>query len=129
MPILMKATAAVASCFLAATSVASAQCSAATRKLLTDLKYDEARAETQAQLKANPSDDALMHCMGTIFMEQDKSGDAADWFERAVKTTDKSAQHHLWLGNALGDQAQHANKLKQPFLARRVKTEFERAAA
>ena len=40
---------------------------------------------------------------------------------------DKSSVHHLWLANALGDQAEHANKLKLPFLARRMKWEFEKA--
>jgi hypothetical protein len=34
---------------------------------------------------------------------------------------------HLWLANALGEEAQGANKLRQPFLVRRVKSEFERA--
>ena len=77
-------------------------------------------------LKANPSDDAAMHCMGRIFVAMNNSGAAVEWFEKAIKVNDKVAVHHLWLGNALGDQAQHANKLKQPFLARRVKSEFER---
>jgi Tfp pilus assembly protein PilF len=35
----------------------------------------------------------------------------------------------LYLGNALGDEAEKANKLRQPMLARRVKAEFERAVA
>jgi tetratricopeptide (TPR) repeat protein len=35
--------------------------------------------------------------------------------------------YHLWLGNALDNEAQQASKFRQPFLARRVKTEFERA--
>jgi tetratricopeptide (TPR) repeat protein len=44
-----------------------------------------------------------------------------------VKINDASAVHHLWLGNAIGSYAQRASRLKQPFLARRIKGEFERA--
>jgi tetratricopeptide (TPR) repeat protein len=105
----------------------SAQCSPAVQKLINDSQFDEARAAVQGLIKKNASDDVALHCMGRIFEAMDKSGDAADWFEKAIKANEKVAVHHLRLGNALGDQAQHANKLKQPFLARRVKTEFEKA--
>jgi tetratricopeptide (TPR) repeat protein len=106
-----------------------AQCSPAIVKLLVDQKYDEARAEMQALIKKNPSDDVALHCMGRIYMAQGKSGDAVDWLEKAVKINDKNALHHLQLGNALGNEAQKASKLRQPFLARRLKTEFELAVA
>ena len=113
---------------LAASSLrANAQCSAEVQKLATDQKYDEARAEVQALLKKNGSDDAAMHCMGRIYAAMDKAGESAEWFEKAIRANDKVSAHHLWLGNALGSQAQRANKLKQPFLAKRVKTEFQRA--
>jgi tetratricopeptide (TPR) repeat protein len=47
-------------------------------------------------------------------------------FERAVSLDDKNAEYHLWLGRAVGSVAQNANVLRQPFLAKRVKAEFER---
>src|SRR5262245_19434906 len=107
---------------------ANAQCSAATQKLVTDQKYDLARAEAEALVKKNPSDDVALHCVGWVLMGADKSKDAIEWFERAVKVNDKVSAHHLMLANALGDQAEHTNKLKLPFLARRVKSEFDKAA-
>jgi tetratricopeptide (TPR) repeat protein len=67
--------------------------------------------------------------MGRVYEARGESGKAVDWFEKAVKANDKSAAHHFWLGSALGDEAQKANKLRQPLLARRVKSEFERAVA
>jgi tetratricopeptide (TPR) repeat protein len=106
-----------------------AQCSPAIHKLISAHKYDEARAETQALVAKNASDDVALHCIGYIALAQDKSGEAVDWLEKAVKANDQSAVHHLELGNALGTEAQKANKLRQPFLARRVKTEFELAVA
>ena len=112
---------------IAGVSHSSAQCSAAIQQLITDQKFEEARAEAQALVAKNATDDVALHCMGRVYAAMDKSGDAAAWFEKAIKANDKVSAHHLWLGNSLGDQAQHANKLKLPFLARRVKSEFEKA--
>jgi len=52
-----------------------------------------------------------------------------DWLEKAVEINDKTALHHLQLGNAIATEAQKANKFREPLLARRVKTEFELAVA
>jgi tetratricopeptide (TPR) repeat protein len=111
-----------------AVPTAVAQCSPALQKLVNDQKYDEARADAEALVKKNASDDAALHCVGWVLMSQDKSKEAIEWFEKAVKANDKSSAHHLWLANALGDQADHTSKIKLPFLARRVKGEFDRAA-
>src|SRR6476620_7997929 len=101
-----------------AARAATAQCSPTVQKLVTDQKYDDARAEAEALVKKNASDDAVVHCIGWVLMNQDKSKDAIEWFEKAVKLNDKSSAHHLWLANALGDQADHTSKIKLPFLAR-----------
>jgi tetratricopeptide (TPR) repeat protein len=106
-----------------------AQCSPAVQKLIVDQKYGDARAEAQALLKKNAADDAALHCMGRIYAAEGKSSDAVDWLEKAVKINDKDALHHLQLGNAIATEAQKASKLRQPFLARRIKTEFELAVA
>ncbi len=111
---------------LAAVSGLSAQCTPSVQKLITEQKYDEAKAEVQALLKSNGSDDVALHCMGMIYVSE-KPDASVEWFERAVKANDKSSAHHLWLGNALGEQASHTSKFKLPFIARRVKTEFEKA--
>ena len=110
-------------------AAAYAQCTPATQRLLVDRKLDEARAGLQTELKANPHDDAALDCMGITYMQENKSGPAVDWFEKAVEANDNNAEHHLMLGNALGNEAQNASKFRQPFLARRCKSEFERAVA
>lgn len=109
-------------------SVGRAQCTPAVQKLLTDQKYDDARAEVQSLVKKNAADDVALQCMGRVYFAMDKSNEAIDWFEKAIKANEKVASHHLWLANSLGDQAGHTNKLKLPFLARRIKSEFDRAA-
>jgi tetratricopeptide (TPR) repeat protein len=60
---------------------------------------------------------------------QGNDGDAAvKAFEKAIAADEKNADYHLWLARALGTVAQKASVVRQPFLARRCKTEFERAA-
>ncbi len=48
-------------------------------------------------------------------------------FERAIDKEPRNGLYHLWLGNAVGMQASTASVLRQPFMARRIKAEFERA--
>jgi Tfp pilus assembly protein PilF len=119
----------VASTLVAALSGVKAQCPVSIRKLAVDQKFDAARAEVERLLKAKPADDSALVCMGEIYEREGKSGDAVDWYEKAVKVNDKDPQHHLSLAGALGTEAEKANKLRQPFLARRLKTELERAVA
>lgn len=106
-----------------------AQCVPAVQRLITDREYEAARTQLQAQLKRAPSDDAAMDCMGRLLLEQGESGDAVDWLEKAVKINGKSAQHQLWLGNALGADAQKASVFSRPFLASRMKSAYEQAVA
>jgi tetratricopeptide (TPR) repeat protein len=106
-----------------------AQCAPPVQRLVTERKFDEARTEIQAQLKRAPNDDAAMDCFGRILTEQGQAGDAVDWLETAIKANGRSAEHHLALGHALRIQAQDAGSLRQPFLARRMKSEYEQAVA
>jgi tetratricopeptide (TPR) repeat protein len=119
----------VATCVLAALNAAAPQCPPAIEKLAIDQKYDSARVEVGRLLKTNPADDAALACMGETYEREGKSGDAVDWYEKAVKANERDPQHHLSLAQALGTEAQKANKLRQPFLARRLKSELERAVA
>jgi len=59
-------------------------------------------------------------------MDSNKADAAVKALEKAVKLEDSNAGYHLWLARALGAVAQRANVLRQPFLAKRVKAEFER---
>src|SRR5687768_5438314 len=86
-----------------------------------DLALASAVASTQAARAA-----FLRGCQRFAERKPDK---ADDEFEKAVKLEDGNAVYHFWLGRAVGDQAQDANPLRQPGLARRTKAEFERAAA
>jgi tetratricopeptide (TPR) repeat protein len=96
-------------------------------KLFEDRNYPAARSELSAVLARNGRDAKALYYMGRIAMADNQSAEAVGWFEKAVKADDTSSQYHFWLANALGQEAQRASKFRQPFLARRVKSEFERA--
>jgi tetratricopeptide (TPR) repeat protein len=108
---------------------ARAQCAPTVQQLIAERKLDEARGQVDAQLKRSPQDDAAMECMGRVLIEKGKPGDAAEWLEKATKVNPQSAQHYLWLANALGAEGSKASKLRQPFIIRRFKTANERALA
>jgi len=95
--------------------------------LIDARKLDEARPLVQSMLAKDKNDANAMFLMGRILDAEGKNSDAVDWYEKAIKVDEKNSRYHLFLGNALGEEAQNASKLRQPFLARRVKKEFERA--
>jgi tetratricopeptide (TPR) repeat protein len=91
--------------------------------------YAAARAELEAALARNPRDADALFYLGRTALQEDRSSDAVDWLEKAVDVDDRNAEYHFWLGAALGEETQRAGKLRQPFLAKRVRTEFDRAVA
>jgi tetratricopeptide (TPR) repeat protein len=66
---------------------------------------------------------------GCRLLAEQKFGAAGGEFEKAAKADPDVAIYHFWFGRATGEQAQRANPLRQPGLARRTKGEFERAVA
>jgi tetratricopeptide (TPR) repeat protein len=71
----------------------------------------------------------LSFLRGCRLLAEEKFGPAGAEFEKAVKGEPNEAIYHFWFGRATGEQAQRANPLRQPGLARRTKGEFEKAAA
>ena len=115
----------ISACLLVLASAAAAQ---TPEELFKQGKYDEARKVFAERVAKDKSDHRALFYMGRIAEETNKPGEAVDWYEKALKLNDTSATYHFWLGSATGDLAQNANKLKQPFLARKVKSEFEKAS-
>ena len=109
----------------------NAQSSSATRgdSLFAAGEHASARQEFNARLQRNASDATALYYMGRIALHQGESGKAVDWFEKAIKVEDGRADFHVWLAAALGEEAQRASKFRQPFLAKRLRAELERAVA
>ncbi len=51
---------------------------------------------------------------------------AAAAFERAIAAEPNRAEYHLWMARAVGTQAINAGTIRQAFLAKRAKNEFEK---
>lgn len=125
----MKRTAFCAVSLALLASTAHAQCVPAIQRLMQERKNDEAKKEMLSVLARTPDDDKAHECLGRVLMAMERPKEAAGHFEKAIKIDDKVTTHHLWLGDALGSLADSTNKIKLPFLARRIKSEFERAVA
>lgn len=66
---------------------------------------------------------------GIRLLQSGQATRAEKQFERAIAQEPSVGEYHLWLGRAIGVQAQDASVVRQPFLARRVKAAFEKAVA
>ena len=91
-------------------------------QLFNARKYAEAQT---ALLSQGQTDATAAFYLGRIEMEYNDSDKAADWFERAVTLNPKSAGYYDWLARAYGTQAEHASKLRLPFLARKLKNALD----
>lgn len=78
----------------------------------------------QLQRETGPRASFLRGCQHLAKRDFGKAGAE---FERATRESPNEAAFHFWFGRATGEQAQRANVLRQPGLARRTKGEFERA--
>lgn len=108
--------------------IASSVAAQTPEELFKQGKYDAAKKVFAERIAKNRNDANALFYLGRIAEEQDKFNEAVDWYEKALKLNDTSATYHFWLGSATGALAQRASKIKQPFLARKVKSEFERAS-
>ena len=95
-------------------------------QLFNASKFGEARV---ALLPHGERDADAAFYLGRIELEGNDADKAADWFERAIRMNPKSSVYYDWLGRAYGTQAQHANRFRQPFLARKTKNAWETALA
>jgi tetratricopeptide (TPR) repeat protein len=90
-------------------------------------KFREAKTVFEPAYRSNARDAAAAFYLGRIAMEERRNDKAADYFEAATKLDPKSSTYFLWLGRAYGREAQNANVLRQPGLARKTRAAWERA--
>jgi tetratricopeptide (TPR) repeat protein len=90
-------------------------------------KFKEAKTVFEPAFKTNARDAAAAFYLGRIAMEERKNDRAADYFEAATKLDPQNSTYFLWLGRAYGREAQNANVLRQPGLAKKTRNAWERA--
>jgi len=79
--------------------------------------------------QAAPADAVRAYDQGRALYARKDFEAARGAFEQAVALAPNDADYHYWLGRALGLQALHASIFSRLGLARKAKSEFERAIA
>ncbi|HEX9565187.1 MAG TPA: hypothetical protein VF981_14490 [Gemmatimonadaceae bacterium] len=130
----MAAASSIAGFLLIALAAPQSDPQAAARELerVCDRAVSDPRPQTSDALEERlPSETgaAASFLRGCQQLARRDFGRAGAEFERAVKAEPSVAVYHFWFGRASGEQAQRANILRQPGLARRTKGEFEKAVA
>lgn len=95
--------------------------------LFDSSRYDESRALLDSWLKDHPRDARAASYRGRVALAQRDLDAAIKWSEKAADLAPNIAEYHLWLGRAYGLKAQSVGKIRQAFLAPKIKGEFERA--
>jgi tetratricopeptide (TPR) repeat protein len=95
--------------------------------LLAAGRVDDAIQTLKQQISLPPPDAEANNllCRAYFMLEEWDHGISA--CERAVNLAPQNSLYHLWLGRAYGERADHAGFMSAAGLAKKVRTEFERA--
>jgi tetratricopeptide (TPR) repeat protein len=77
----------------------------------------------------NPNDARAYNLLCRVYFQLELWDDSVKMCEKAVALDPQNSSYHQWLGRAMGRKAEIANPVTAFNLARKVKTEFERAVA
>lgn len=97
------------------------------RQLFENGQLSEARQRLESVVKRDPQHAEAAFYLGQIFFAGADYDQAIVWFEKALQINEESSDYHLWLGRGYGHKAMTASVWRQFFLARKVRTHFERA--
>src|SRR5262249_33254846 len=75
----------------------------------------------------NPVDFARTLALGQAAYQARRTDEAVEWFEKAGDLRGDSAISHLWVGRAYVQAIPTARFIRQPTLARRARSQFDRA--
>jgi hypothetical protein len=64
---------------------------------------------------------------GRQAIREKRIGDAINAFNRAVELNDRSSEYYLWLGHAHTRDIAKANVMRQPLIARRIRSAYDKA--
>ncbi len=121
--------AARAACFIGALSLLSfsfALAADSPQTLLAAGRVDQALDSLQQQIRTSPTAEAYnLLCRAHFELGAWDAGIPA--CEKAVALAPDNGLYHLWLGRIYGEKADHAGFLSAAGLAKKVRTEFERA--
>lgn len=97
--------------------------------LLKAGKADEALHVLNATLTQNPNDARAYNLLCRVYYQLELWDNSIRMAEKSVALDPENSIYHLWLGRAMGRKAEVANPFAAFGLARKVKSEFERAVS
>jgi tetratricopeptide (TPR) repeat protein len=97
--------------------------------LLKTGKADQALHALNTTVAHAPNDGRAYNLLCRVYFQLELWDNAIHMAEKALAVDPKNSSYHLWLGRAMGRKAEDANPFTAFSLARKVKTEFERAVA
>ena len=77
----------------------------------------------------SPNDARAYHLLSRVYFQLELWDNSMHMAEKALALDPQNSSYHLWLGRAMGRKAEQANPFAAFGLARKVRTEFERAVA
>lgn len=97
--------------------------------LLRTGRADEAQRVLDATLQRSPKDAGAYNLLCRLYFQLELWDNALQMAEKSVELAPDNSDYHLWLGRSAGRKAENSNPFTAWALARRVRTEFERAVA
>src|ERR1700737_2702119 len=100
---------------------------ASPKELLASGHVDEVIQVLQQQISRSPSDAEAYNLLGRAYFMLEEWDRGISACERAVKLEPGNSSYHLWLGRAYGEKADRTSFFSAAGIAKKVRTEFERA--
>ncbi len=95
--------------------------------LLSQGRIDDAIGALKQGLRHTPDDAHTHHLLCRAYYEVESWDDAIREAQQAVALQPGHSDYHLWLGRAYGEKAENSNFVVAIGVAKKVRTEFERA--
>ena len=92
-------------------------------------KADQAIHALNIAVAQAPKDARAYHLLSRVYFQLELWDNSVHMAEKALALDPQNSSYHLWLGRAMGRKAEDANPFAAFGLARKVKSEFERAVA
>jgi cytochrome c-type biogenesis protein CcmH/NrfG len=90
-------------------------------------RADDAISRLNLSLTAQPADAEAHNLLCRVYYQEQRWDDAIHQCEAAVQLAPQDSEYHLWLGRAYGEKADSIHSIKAYGLAKKVRSEFERA--
>ncbi len=90
-------------------------------------RADDAISRLNLSLAAKPADAEAHNLLCRVYYQERRWDDAIHQCETAVQLAPLESAYHLWLGRAYGEKADAIHSIKAYGLAKKVRSEFERA--